>query len=65
MSEIRIQIDNKKCIGCGLCATLDPKSFRINKKGKSEVIKKNGVITSKTKEAINSCPVNAISLKQV
>jgi ferredoxin len=55
---------DKKCIGCGLCVSIAPNVFEM----------KNGLSTPKdssvdkkfpkeTKEAAESCPVQAITIK--
>lgn len=59
------KIDQGKCIGCGLCANLtNDKVFRINDEGKAEIY--GGCegwegCDEKVAEAIESCPVQAIS----
>lgn len=53
-------VDQKKCIGCGACASVCEEVFEM-KNGKSHV--KKGQEKSKIpciKEAIESCPVDAI-----
>jgi len=58
----KIVIDSSKCIGCQTCVQLDPTTFKNNSKTfKAEV--KNSAVTTKNKTIINSCPVNAISIK--
>ncbi|MFA5023832.1 MAG: ferredoxin [Patescibacteria group bacterium] len=56
-----IKVDQKKCIGCGLCAGLCPETFRMNDAGKSEVI--NDQVTPCAKDAAEQCPVEAIIVK--
>ena len=55
-----VSVDKEKCIGCGTCASICEEVFEI-KDGKAFV--KSGADTSKSciKEAIDSCPVDAIS----
>jgi len=55
-----VKIDKNKCIGCGTCASICPKVFEMS--GDKAVVKK-GQEKSKlpcVKEAIESCPENAI-----
>jgi ferredoxin len=59
----KVIVDQKLCIGCGLCAVINPKIFKMGKNGKSMVMKEISVLDSKTKEAISSCPVKAITFK--
>ena len=55
-----VSVDREKCIGCGACAATCQKVFEL-RDGKSFV--KKGQEKSKescVKEAVDSCPVNAI-----
>ncbi len=55
-------VDKKKCIGCGLCAEICDEVFTMEKDGKAGVKKKtNSKEISKIKDAIECCPVDAIS----
>lgn len=56
-----ITVNKDTCIGCGTCASLCPKSFRINADGKSEVISQEEIECAKNAE--QSCPVQAISIE--
>jgi len=68
----KIKIDQEKCIGCGLCVSIAEKVFRMNEQGKSEMIdppsSASGEISArqggKIQEAIDACPVSAISWKE-
>jgi len=53
-----VKVDESKCIGCGLCASLCGEVFEI-KEGKAKVKAQKDLFC--VKEAANSCPVNAIS----
>ncbi len=59
----KLSVDQKKCIGCGLCEALAPKTFKLNSIGKSEVINQKGDSKADIQNAIDSCPVKAISYK--
>ena len=54
-----IKVDKEKCIGCGLCASICEEVFEIAKDGKSKVKSQKDLPC--VKEAIESCPVEAIS----
>ena len=54
-----IKVDKKKCIGCGACAATCPEVFEMDKDGKAKVKAQKKIPC--VKEAIDSCPVDAIS----
>lgn len=56
-----LTIDKNKCLGCGTCVALCPKVFKLGDDGKAEVIDKEGDTDENIKNAIDSCPVGAIS----
>jgi ferredoxin len=66
----KINIDPKKCIGCGLCTSITEECFRINDQGKAEAVGEcegdGGCegCKEKVKEAIESCPVQAITVEE-
>ncbi len=57
-----VKIDKSLCLGCGTCTVIAPKSFKLGDDGKAEPIVPAGDDEAKIKEAVDSCPVNAISL---
>ena len=57
---MKVVVDPKLCLGCGTCVALAPKSFRLNKEGKAEVLEPPGDDEKKIKEAIESCHTAAI-----
>ena len=60
----KLVVDENTCIGCGSCAALAPKTFVMNDKGKAEVTNLNGDPPKVIQEAIDNCPVGAISWKE-
>jgi ferredoxin len=57
-------IDRETCIGCGSCAALCPKVFRLKGDGKAEVFNPAGDSEENIQKAIDVCPVSAISWKK-
>jgi len=58
---MKINVDENKCIGCGVCVSVCPDVFEIGENGKS-VVKEKETDKKCAKEAAESCPVNAILL---
>ena len=52
-----IRIDKKKCIGCGLCASICDEVFEMTNDGKAKVKNPKAKCINEAKEI---CPVNAI-----
>ncbi len=59
---MKIKIDKSKCIGCGTCVALAPKTFKLGEDAKAVVIEPPGDGEVKIKEVVDSCPVDAIEL---
>jgi len=60
---MRIVIDEPKCIGCGTCPALAPKSFKMNDEtNKAEAINPPGDDENTVKMAVDSCPTGAITV---
>ncbi len=57
----KISVDKKKCIGCGSCNAICPKSFTM-KDGKAEPVKKTVEKLTCEKDAESACPVDAIKV---
>lgn len=56
---VKIVVDKEKCIGCGLCASMCGEVFAMGNDGKASVKAQKDIAC--VKEAIESCPVSAIS----
>ncbi|MEM4330523.1 MAG: ferredoxin [Candidatus Pacearchaeota archaeon] len=59
----KIKVDKNKCIGCGSCEAICPKSFYL-KEGKATPKKEKVTKITCEEEAKNSCPVGAISIEK-
>jgi ferredoxin len=58
----KVVVDQELCIGCGTCVGLCPDVFELDEAlGKSQVIMPEGGDEQCIQEAIDSCPVSAIS----
>jgi ferredoxin len=60
---MRIKINREKCIGCGTCAALAPEAFKINGDFKAKVKEGADPDSPAVRDAIKSCPVEAISVE--
>jgi len=55
------KVDQGKCIGCGSCTALAPKSFKMSDDGKTQPINPPGDDEAAVQNAIDGCPVEAIA----
>jgi ferredoxin len=60
----KVSVDPAKCIGCGTCVALAPKSFKLGDDGKSHPLDPVGDDEATVQNAIDSCPVSAISWQE-
>ena len=59
----RAYVNPDLCIGCGLCVGAVPEVVRLNEEGGSEVYAETPKgMEDKVAEAVDSCPVQAISI---
>ena len=58
-----IQIDETRCIGCGMCAAAAPEVFRIQGSVSTVVGESALERRSRVTDAANGCPVNAIDVR--
>lgn len=56
----KVTVDQMSCVACGLCTSIAPEVFILDDEGFAKVIVDN-VDDSIADEAVNSCPVGAIS----
>jgi ferredoxin len=61
----KIILDQNKCIGCNTCPLLDSETFEMDPTTyKAKVKKQPEKITDVVQNAVNSCPVGAISIQE-
>jgi ferredoxin len=61
----KVVLDQNKCIGCNTCPLLDPEVFEMDTTiYKAKIKKQPEKISDATQNAINSCPVGAISTSE-
>jgi len=60
----KVYVDPDKCIGCNTCPLLDPETFEMDTATYKAKVKKQpaDVNSELIKNAIDSCPVGAISI---
>jgi len=60
----KAHVDEDACIGCMLCTQICPNVFEIMPDGKSKAVNPQGDTENNIQEAIDQCPVDAISWKE-
>ncbi len=67
MAKYKIVIDKDKCIGCGACAAQCPDNFEMmsGDEFKAKVRKAEVTELGCCQEAVDICPVQAISIKKL
>ncbi|WP_125154585.1 ferredoxin [Clostridium rectalis] len=63
---MKAYVDKDTCIGCGLCPGIAPEVFEMDDDGKAKTIVDQVPEKSQdsSKEAEESCPVNAIEVSE-
>lgn len=56
-------VDQELCIGCGICVDLCPEVF-VMEDEKSQVIGADQCASCDCQEAVDSCPVSAITMQE-
>jgi len=55
------KVNKSKCIGCGTCTVLAPDVFKMGDDNKAEIYNETGCEEDIIQNAVDSCPVQAIS----
>ncbi|MCW2718646.1 ferredoxin [Pseudonocardia sp.] len=62
---MHLHVDMTRCVGNGMCAITSPEHFQLSDDGTLVVLKHDvGPDDGAVQEAMDSCPVGAISLKE-
>lgn len=57
-------VDQDECSGAAVCVAIAPEVFELNDEGKAEVVDPEGADEETIQQAIDGCPVDAISWKE-
>ena len=57
---MKARVKQELCVGCGLCASMNPEVFQMDENGLATAVKETEDETL-LQESIDSCPVSAIS----
>ena len=60
----KIIVNDETCIGCGACIAIDSEHFDFDNDGRSCVISNENLNSDDLSNAIESCPVAAISIEE-
>ena len=61
---MKIKVDREKCIGCGICASLCPKNFKMIEGKSSPNAESVDNCGCDLDEVAESCPVEAIEIEK-
>ncbi len=60
----KLFVNKEACIGCGSCIAIDSEHFDFDDDGLSMVISQENIESDNAKNAMSSCPTNAISYSE-
>ncbi|HKP30683.1 MAG TPA: patatin-like phospholipase family protein [Gemmatimonadales bacterium] len=63
--HVEVRVDQEKCVGCGLCAAMNPRVFAMDEHGKAMVRMREWTTTPLGDVAVRICPTSAISAETV
>ena len=61
--RLRVLVDEQRCVGCGNCVVQAPKVFRLDARGKAEVLTPIQTWSPLQGSYVLGCPTSAISVR--
>lgn len=61
--QLRVSVDQTKCVGSTICIQIAPKVFALNDDRQSTVLNADGDTPARIKEAAEGCPLSAIVIE--
>ena len=61
--QLHVMVDDRRCVGCGACVVQSPKVFRLNARGKAEVVAPVQSWSPMDGSSVLNCPTDAISVR--
>lgn len=61
----KIEVNQNKCIGCGACVAICPKSFKMEDEKSTPIKNQEEKVEEETIQAEATCPVQAISISKL
>jgi NTE family protein len=61
--RLRVLVDDQRCVGCGTCVVQAPKVFRLDARGKAEVVTPIQTWSPLQGSYVLGCPTSAISVR--
>ena len=61
--RLRVLVDEQRCVGCGACVVQAPKVFRLDARGKAEVLTPIQTWSPMEGAYVLNCPTDAISVR--
>ena len=59
LRHVRVEIDSRRCVGCGLCVALNPRAFEFDTLGRAAVTRAHQTWTPVGDAAVRACPTGA------
>ncbi|HET9514137.1 MAG TPA: patatin-like phospholipase family protein [Gemmatimonadales bacterium] len=65
LRHVTVRIEASRCVGCGLCAAMNPRAFVMDETGRAVVRLEHQTWTPVGDAAVRACPTGAISVEDV